>query len=209
MSLVEAELKCRLTTEVQYTLHERLQTMQLKGAVHNLDRYYDTPSWDLLRRAVFVRIRNQQHLEFKFNERAEQRHVQCTERSFPLEPDDEQCAKMNELCATFLPDWHYAPDVETAIASNNLIELARIDNRRTIYTSGSLEVCIDSVAGLGDFLELEIRCPAGPVADEALATLQALATDLKAEHIPVGYVELWLRKRNPAAYRVGKYHLEP
>jgi adenylate cyclase, class 2 len=209
MSLVEAELKCRLTTEVQYKLYERLQAMQLKGTVHNLDSYYDTASWDLLRRAVFVRIRNQQRLEFKFNEQAEQSHVQCTERTFPLETDDEKWEQMNELFATFLPDWHNAPDVASAIASNDLIELACIDNRRTIYTYGTLEVCIDAVAGLGDFLELEVRCPQGPAADEALATLQALAADLKAAHIPVGYVELWLREHNPAAYQVGKYRLEP
>lgn len=209
MSLVEAELKCRLTTEVQYKLHERLQAMQLKGTVRNLDSYYDTPTWNLLRRAVFVRIRNQQRLEFKFNEQAEQRHVQCTERTFPLETDGERREQMNELFATFLPGWHHALDVTTAIARNGLIELAQIDNQRTIYTYGPLEVCIDSVAGLGDFLELEIRCSPGPAADDALATLQTLATDLNAKHIPVGYVELWLREHNPAAYRVGKYHLEP
>ncbi len=208
MDLVEAELKCRLTTDVKDKLQERLQAMQLKETVHNLDSYYDTPDWDLLRRAVFVRIRNQQRLEFKFNEQAEQRHVQCTERNFPLESVDEKQAQMNELFATFLPAWHHAPDMATAIARNGLIELARIDNRRTIYTYGPLEVCIDVVAGLGDFLELEIRCPEGPAADDALAMLQAMATDLKAEHIPVGYVELWLCEHNPAAYQVGKYRLE-
>jgi adenylate cyclase class 2 len=208
MSLIEAELKCRLTTEVRHMLHERLQVMQRKGSVHNLDHYYDTASWNLLRRAVFVRIRNQQRLEFKFNEQAEKRHVQCTERSFPLEASSEMLEQMNELFATFLPGWHHAPDVMTAIARNGLIELACIDNQREIYTNGPLELSLDSVAGLGEFLEMEIRCQESPAAEKALATLQALASDLHAEHIPVGYVELWLREHNPAAYQAGKYHLE-
>jgi adenylate cyclase class IV len=209
MGLIEAELKCQLTTEVRQKLHERLQVMQGRKNVHNLDIYYDTATWNLLRRAVFVRIRNQQHLEFKFNEQAERRHVQCMERAFPLEANGETMEQMNELFTAFLPDWHSAPDVTTAIARNGLMELARIDNRREIYANGPLELCIDSVAGLGDFLEMEIRCPEGPAAEEALATLQALATDLHAEHIPVGYVELWLREHNLAAYQAGKYHLEP
>jgi adenylate cyclase class IV len=208
MNWIEAELKCRLTTEVRQTLRERLQGMQRKGSVHNLDCYYDTASWTLLRRAVFVRIRNQQRLEFKFNEQAEKRHVQCTERSFSLEARSGQLEQMNELFATFLPDWHNAPDVATAITRNGLIELARIDNQREIYTQGPLELSIDMVAGLGDFLEMEIRCQESPAAEEALATLQALASDLHAEHIPVGYVELWLREHNMAAYQAGKYHLE-
>jgi adenylate cyclase, class 2 len=208
MNLIEAELKCRLTAEVRQMLRERLQVMQWKGTVHNLDCYYDTTSWNLLRRAVFVRIRNQQRLEFKFNEQAEKRHVQCTERSFPLEASGEMLDQMNELFATFLPDWHNAPDVATAIARNGLIELARIDNQREIYTQGPLELSLDSVAGLGDFLEMEIRCQESPAAEEALATLQALATDLHARHIPVGYVELWLREHNLDAYQAGKYHLE-
>jgi adenylate cyclase class IV len=209
MNLIEAELKCRLTTEVSHKLRERLQVMQRKGNVHNLDSYYDTASWSLLQRAVFVRIRNQQRLEFKFNEQAEQRHVQCTERTFSLEASGEMLEQMNELFATFLPGWHRAPDVATAIACNGLIELAHIDNRREVYTYGPLELCIDSVAGLGDFLEMEICCPEGPAAEDALTTLQALATDLHAEHIPVGYVELWLREHDLAAYQTGKYRLEP
>jgi predicted adenylyl cyclase CyaB len=116
--------------------------------------------------------------------------------------------QMNRLFASFLPDWRSAPDVATALERNGLSELARIDNRREIYTSGSLELSIDSVTGLGSFLEMEIRCSEGVAAEEALATLQHLAADLDAEHIQVGYVELWLHEHNLAAYQAGRYHLE-
>ena len=205
--MIEAELKCRLTSEVRCKLDAFLPAMQWKGNVRNLDIYYDTASWSLLRRAVFARIRNQQRLEFKFNEQAEQRHVRCTERVFPLEAHGKTMEQMNELFSSFLPDWREAADVATAITSNGLIELACIDNRREVYTNGVLELSIDSVAGLGDFLEMEICCSESQAAEEALATLQELATTLHAQHIQVGYVELWLREHNLAAYQAGRYQL--
>jgi adenylate cyclase class IV len=205
--VIETELKCRLTPDVRGKLEGYLETLQRRGNVHNLDVYYDTVSWDLLRRAVFVRIRNQARLEFKFNEQAEQRHVHCTERVFPLAASGTAIEQMNGLFASFLPTWSAAADVTTAMASNHLIELARIDNRREIYTDGLLEVSIDAVEGLGDFLEMEICCSEDREVERALATLQKLAHDLQAQHIPVGYVELWLHEHNPPAYQVGRYHL--
>ncbi len=207
MCVIEAELKCRLTSDVRRKLDGYLKTMQWSGNVHNLDVYYDTTSWDLLRRAVFVRIRNQARLEFKFNEQAEQRHVHCTERAFPLESSGPVLEQMNGLFAAFLPTWRVASDVTTALTGNHLIELARIDNRREVYTDGLLEVSVDAVKGLGDFLEMEICCSEEQEVEKALATLQRLAHDLAAEHIQVGYVELWLREHNPPAYQAGRYHL--
>lgn len=205
--MIETELKCRLTPDVRRRLGNYLETMRQCGSVHNLDIYYDTASWDLLRRAVFVRIRNQARLEFKFNEQAEQRHVHCTERNFSLAATDVAIEQMNELFTSFLPAWHAATDVATAITSNHLIELARIDNRRAVYTDGLLEVSIDAVEGLGDFLEMEMCCSEEREVERALTTLQKLAHDLQAEHIPVGYVELWLYEHNLPAYQAGRYHL--
>ncbi|GHO95176.1 hypothetical protein KSF_052240 [Reticulibacter mediterranei] len=205
--MIEAELKCRLTPDVRSKLNDYLGTMQWRGDVHNLDIYYDTASWELLRRAVFVRIRNQARLEFKFNEQAEQHHVHCTERTFPLTASGAAIEQINGLFASFLPAWHAASDVTTAITGNYLIELARIDNRREVYTDGLLEVSIDVVEGLGNFLEMEICCSETQEIEKALATLQRLAHDLRAEHIQVGYVELWLREHNLAAYQAGRYHL--
>ena len=207
MCVIEAELKCRLTPDVRHKLNGYLKTMQRSGNVHNLDVYYDTASWDLLRRAVFVRVRNQARLEFKFNEQAEQRHVHCTERAFLLEANSTALEQMNGLFASFLPTWHAATNIATALTGNHLIELVRIDNRREVYTDGLLEVSIDAVEGLGDFLEMEICCSEEREVEKALATLQRLAHDLQAEHLPVGYVELWLREHNPPAYQAGRYHL--
>lgn len=208
--MIEAELKCRLTTEMQPELQKKLQGMTFRKAVHNLDIYYDTPSWDLLQRAVFVRIRNHEMLEFKFNAQVEQEHVHCAEHAFPLKQEKEIADGMNMLFTHFLPEWRAVAEIEAALAKNHLVELARIDNQRTIYTDGDVEVSIDHVARLGDFLEIETRYKEGEEDDAtgALAKIQALAHDLNAEHIKVGYVELWLQMDNPQAYRLGKYQLE-
>jgi adenylate cyclase class 2 len=205
--MIEVELKCELTPAVWERLRERLRDMKLKGVVHNLDIYYDTSQYDLLKQAVFVRVRNGNRLEFKFNEHAEQAHVQCSERHFPLEPGPELTAKMNTLFTRFLPRWRAAPQVPAAIAENCLIELARIDNHRECYSNDLLEVSIDHVVGIGNFFELETRCKDKADTNRALSMLSTFASEVGAQHIQVGYVELWLRTHNEQAYQLGKYRL--
>src|SRR5215471_20737657 len=74
--MIEVELKCGLFPELLPKLREKLQRMTFDGIAHNVDRYYDTPRFDLLRQAVFVRVRNDHQLEFKFNEKGENAHLQ-------------------------------------------------------------------------------------------------------------------------------------
>ena len=94
-----------------------------------------------------------------------------------------------------------------AIKENKLTELARINNIRKTYTSESVNVSIDHVEGLGNFLEVEILCKEDTDTSEAQTRLQAFISDLHVRHIKVGYVELWLYKHNLEAYEAGRYHL--
>lgn len=181
--------------------------MQCDGTVRNVDIYYDTPAYNLLQQAVFVRVRNNQHLEFKFNEHAEKTHGQSTERTFSLLPDADMAAKMHALFTRFLPHWYTAPTVEAAFTHNGLIELARIENNRESFSQDGIYVSIDHVTGLGEFLEVETRCEEGTDTSHAQSRLHTFISDLNVEHIRVGYVELWLRMHNPHAYQLGKYHL--
>ena len=61
---------------------------------------------------------------------------------------------------------------------------------------------------LGAFVEVEVRCDEGSTTNEARVRLQAFADALGLQHMRVGYVELWLQRYNPPAYRLGHYHLE-
>lgn len=205
--MIEVEVKCAVAPQAWPLLEARLREARFERHIHNVDVYYDTPDWDLLQRAVFLRVRNQQKLEFKFNEQAEKAHIQSTERAFALQPQPDQAAAMNELFSHFIPAWSPMPTWEAAQLENNLVELARIENTRRQYSLDSVQLCVDHVTGLGDFLEAEIECSEGTDTRQARAQLYTFIAEFATEPLPIGYVELWLRQHNPQAYHKGVYQL--
>jgi len=204
--MIEVELKFELLPTSWPQLEERLTAMQLTRRTRNSDIYYDTAGFDLLRQAVFVRVRNHMRLEFKFNEQAAPAHIQSTERVFSLMPEPPQAEEMNALFSRFLPQWRSADTVKEALHQNGLIELAHIENRRVQYKYDDLVICVDQVEGLGDFVEIETQCEEGSDTRQAVAQVQCLAAGFAARQVRVGYVELWLQKHHPRAYQRGKYH---
>lgn len=205
--MIEIELKCELSFELLEKVREKTDRMDFKGKKHNQDVYYDTPTWDLLHRGVFVRVRNQRQVDFKFNEDLSQEHGQVNERVFPLPPSPLEAEKMNALFACFLPTWVSVTSFDEATQKNGLLELVTIDNTREAYTSQNIALSIDHVEGLGNFLEVETTVSEGTDTSLAQAQLQAFVSDLDVQHIKVGYVELWLYKHNLEAYQAGRYHL--
>ena len=152
--MIEVELKFEISSASWPRLEEKLARMHLACRLWNSDTYFDTPAFDLLEQAVFVRVRNHQRLEFKFNEQAAPAHLYCTERTFSLEPEPRHAQEMNTLFSRFLPCWRAADTVHQALQLNGLIELARIENRRVEYTSENLVVCVDHVEDVGEFVEI-------------------------------------------------------
>jgi adenylate cyclase, class 2 len=242
--MIEVELKFALPPASRARLETYLGAFGRPRRLRNSDIYYDTPSLDLLSKAVFVRVRNRRRLEFKFNEQAAPEHLFCTERAFSLTAGPGQVAEMNRLFAGFLPHWQAAGTVSEALQGRGLVELARIENSRAEYrhenllfqplkrvektrtvlplpmgkvyfshlkrSSGIvLVVCVDHVEGLGDFLEIETQCEVESEIPRAIERVQAFAAGVEARQVHVGYVELWLQKHLPRAYRLGKYQEEP
>ena len=206
--MIEVELKFEITPEARARLEKYLAALGLARRLQNSDTYYDTPSFDLLGQAVFVRVRNQQRLEFKFNQQAAPAHIHCTERVFSLAPEPQQAEEMNDIFSGFLPDWRKAGTVNKAIQQNDLIELARIENHRIEYACENLVVCLDQVEGLGSFLEIETQCEEESEIDQAISRVQAFVSDVPARPVHIGYVELWLQKYHRRAYHQGKYQEE-
>jgi adenylate cyclase class 2 len=206
--MIEVELKFAIAPASRARLEKYLATIGFAHRLHNSDTYYDTPAFDLLGQAVFVRVRNQQRLEFKFNEQAAPEHLSCTERAFSLASEPRQLAEMNSLFAGFLPRWRTAGTVNEALHENGLIELAQIKNRRVEYIYENLVICLDHVEGLGDFLEIETQCAEESETRQAIEQVQGFASGVEARQVHVGYVELWLQKYHPYAYRQGKYQEE-
>ncbi len=204
--MIEVELKCELIPEVERKLRERLGSMKFRGVLQSLDRYYDTARFDFLQQAVFVRVRNESQLQFKYNESSDLAHVQSLERVFPLVPESiQQVEEMNALFTRFLPEWRATSTFEMARSANKLVELARIRNRREAYINDDVEVSIDHVEGLGDFLEVELQCGEDADTSKALAKLRTFISEFGAQPVNIGYVEMWLRIHKPEAYRLGKY----
>jgi adenylate cyclase class IV len=206
--MIEVELKFEITPAAWPQLEQQLATMQFVRQLRNSDLYYDTADFDLLSQAVFVRVRNQARLEFKFNERAAPAHTHCTEQAFSLAPEPGQVAQMNALFSRFLPGWRRAMTVHEALAHNSLREVAQIENHRTQYAWEDLIVCLDRVEGLGDFLEIEMQCREERETHQALAQLERVAVGFALRPVRVGYVERWLQKHNPQAYLRGNYQEE-
>ncbi len=206
--MIEVELKCELFPEALSKLKEKIRYLQFHGVVQSLDRYYDTSGFDLLQQAVFVRVRNNSQLQFKYNEGRDEAHVQSLERVFPLPPETaQQVEEMNALFARFSPTWHAEPDFEVARATNGLIELAQIKKIREVYSNDEIRMSIDHVAGLGDYLEVELQCEEGADTSKALAKLRTFVSELSTQPVNIGYVEMWLRVHNPQVYQLGRYRL--
>ncbi|MDQ2884995.1 MAG: CYTH domain-containing protein [Chloroflexota bacterium] len=206
--MIEVELKYEVPHESQRRVQEYLQQRSFRGVVENRDTYYDTSTFALLQQAVFVRVRNHTQLQFKFNERADKAHAQSHEYVFPMMPDATEAQQINALFRRFLPHWQTVSDVEQAISINDLLELARIENTREQYVDDEMSISFDHVAGLGDFLELEIQGDDDMNTQQALTRLYAIASRLQLPPMRIGYVELWLRRYNMHAYQLGKYRQE-
>ncbi|MEO6890608.1 MAG: CYTH domain-containing protein [Ktedonobacteraceae bacterium] len=204
--MIEVEKTCVLSAESRDRLHEKLRGMTHQGVVQQTDSYYDTPAWDLLRQAVFVRVRNMSTLQIKFDEEgSDKHHVECVERAFSVEgPLPEEA---HALLQRFLPYWRPAASFSEAVAVNHLEEFVCLHKTRFIYTDDTLIVALDHVEGLGDFVEVEIQCEEGQDTSQARVILEAFVSTLNAEPLKAGYTELWLRQHQPEVYQCGQYHL--
>lgn len=205
--MIEVELKFSLPQQARAKLQEKLHSAEFIGTIHNVDIYYDTAAFDLLKQAVFVRIRNGSLLQIKFNEEIEKVHGQVTERTFPLSSYLDHIEEMNSLFRKFLLAWNTASSFEEAILKNKLVALVQINNEREAYVANGIYISLDRVEALGDFLEIEADYEEGSDTSHAVDTLTSFIADLNLQRIKTGYVELWLRIHNPHAYSLGKYHL--
>lgn len=212
--MIEVELKFEIAPGSSAQLERTIVALpaaRLLSRSENTDVYYDTTHFDCLRQAMFIRIRNHTRLEIKYHESADPLHTHSTERVFPLQASPDQLAELNALCSRFIVGWRAAGDIAEAICINGLTAFASIEKRRTQYACENIVLCIDQVKDLGDFFEIETQRAEEAQADQASAELNRFVAALAfpyLEPVQVGYVELWLRRYLPEAYRLGKYLAE-
>jgi adenylate cyclase class IV len=193
--------------EIKVELHapddaaELLRSLRLVKSEFVTDVYFDTVKRELFKRGVFLRLRNCSTLEVKFNpDIGDASHLSCQEHRYtlPLSACDKQ--GITEFLEAHI-DCRHGPFESDPFALFQLEEFVRIVKERTVYCGGETEVSLDRIPGLGDFLEVEARGPTGRQSAVEFCAKNGL------RNLPLGYVELWLRKHDFSTYRTGRYVL--
>jgi adenylate cyclase, class 2 len=212
--MIEVELKFELTSQVEGQLQQILESvpaMRYFKQIDQVDSYYDTEAFDCLQQSVFVRIRDQSSLEIKYHEDFDPLHTHSTEQAFPLPIKSLFLEEMNGLFVRFIPAWKKAENLDDAFVRNGLVEFVSIEKQRRQYTYEDIVFCLDTIQGLGKFLELETSCREEQDVAFAEARLRSVLTQFglpSLSTVNVGYVELWLRQHREDVYFLGKYLLE-
>ena len=181
-----------------------------------LDIYYDSADYAMLRRGGFLRIRNNSRVDFKGDPACDaSQHDYCNETSFDIASIHKNSTEVNKAFEMFGfragGEYKDFPDV---LAQNNLQVLAVIDKFRIAYkVTEDLVVVLDDVKDIGLFLEAEVMVPDGTSKEEIQKHIEHMHADLIARGIltedaapvQVGYVELYLLEHNKAAYDAGLY----
>ena len=181
---------------------------KIKSAKNSIDKYYDDKDFNFFKQGVFVRVRDDKKLDFKYNFE-DDKHEYCQENRFELPLCMEKSDSFNELLKMLkfkplgnninLPDF---------LKLNNLNEFVIIDKTRTKISKGELNFYLDNVKGLGEFIEIEGFPKRSSEIKGMIANIETIAKKLNLKKITVGYVELYLRKYNYIIYKQGKYLLE-
>ncbi len=213
--MIEVEFKFQVLDENEVL--EFLKKLEFVSEKRGMDVYLDTAEGNLFKKGIFVRIRDGESLDFKYN--LEQNwHEHCDEHSFilPLE----NISGVNDNCK-ILGLVEVKKDLEEFKVKNNLMESVVIDKKRKKFKDEEFEYCLDFIEGLGLFLEIEAEGTEkseisgtaqggkeGEDLEAVKARMKEKLKDLKLKIITTGYVELYWRKHNFDLYKQGRYLLE-
>ena len=181
-----------------------------------LDVYYDTPDYALLRQGGFLRVRNNKRMDFKgdFSFAAEVHHDYCNETNFDLNNIPQKSGEINKLLRLFkIEAAKTYKNIDDFLKQNNLRVLATIEKTRREYKFGDMTIALDDTENIGLFLEVEVMVPDDTSKEKILALKNKMHTELAAygllppdaQQSKIGYVELYLQRHNPAAYKLGLY----
>lgn len=169
------------------------------------DVYFDNTQRDLFQRGIFIRIRNNKILEIKFNPNLnDNSHLDCEETSFELPLNQSGISLLKNFFNQIgiLDNGINQGDAKIVLESFGLSVFVIIEKSREVYTKPGVEFCVDDVKNLGKFIEIEA------IDRELSNNYQQWAKREEIKPIPVGYVELYLRKHDYSTYMKGRYLLE-
>lgn len=177
-----------------------------------LDRYVDTAHGDYYKNGIFIRVRNKDSLDFKFNpdhlnQKIVTDHVACHEYNFTApfsDTDDKIFIILQDVIGIHAPK---ARTFEGFMMENHLVPLLTIDKTRQTYQHGDYEIVLDTILGLDPILEIEYT-GSEKSQNTILEDMDALMKGLPIVPLKSGSFEILLRQENPDLYYQGKYLLE-
>ncbi len=208
----ELELKFQVLDKTQ--LENFLKNLKFLKNEKIGDIYLDTEDAELYRKGVFIRIRNTNKLQIKFNpadvvnQHKMGAHEVCSEYSFRLPLSENDVKNLNEILEFLNLERISSPSLDELKERNSLVDSIVIDKKRKIFTNGKFLIAVDEVKDLGTFIEIEAKIRGSENIEPIKEEMLNLVKDLKLKRITTGYNELWWRKRDFRIYLQGRYLLE-
>lgn len=209
---IEIELKFEVLDRDE--IAQFVQELKLVEAKRIVDVYLDTRGGDLFKRGIFMRIRNNSKFDIKFNQEDINKglndsieHTHCDEVSVQLPLTEDSIVTLKKTLKTVGLAPMTSPSLDDFMQRNNLIRSMIIDKERTSYSYGDFHIDIDTVEGLGEYLEIEKMTDEHADRDEILHQMKDRLKGLRLKHVDVGYNELYWREHNFDLYLQGKYLL--
>lgn len=211
MNTIEIELRYEVVDRTQ--LMKFLEPLQQLHSKRDIDIYLDNPQALLYQKGIFIRIRNGKKLDIKFNRATLENpdlaiQDYCEEHSFALPLQEKDLGKLNELLISLDLQPTAVADLEHVKNANNFDEHYRVDKMRTSYKHHSFTVCLDEVADLGTFLEIELMATTIEDLAAVKQQMQQLIKGLDLAPLKTGYGTLLLRKKHFEHYLQGRFILE-
>jgi len=206
---IEIEMKFQVLAES--AIERFVDKLTFLGKKRMVDVYLDTPAADLCKRGLWIRIRDNKKIEYKFNracmaDPALEMQTYCEEYSFanPLQLDQlEAFNKLNDELGL-----NEATSLVQFKRCNNLVEHRVVDKIRSSYQHDMFTIVVDEVKDLGTFLEIELMAKTPEHVAEVKTEMDQVLAGLELKRVKTSYDVLLLRKNNFEQYLQSRFILD-
>lgn len=175
------------------------------------DEYLDAPDGSFYQDGIYIRVRNKESLDFKFNPQHLGSHnveygSTCHEYNIAL-PFENATMPVFDTLQKMIPIKYPTPyTFNEFLKVNNLRPLIVLNKIRDLYEDATFSISIDQFSDLGVFIEFEAKEIMSE--DTFLKELKESTKDLQIKPLNTGYFELKLREINKVLYLKGKYLID-
>ena len=207
------EIELRFEVLDNSKLDEFIKTLQLESKRRVLDLYLDTPCGRLIKRCIYIRLRDNRKIDVKFNracleDPTLELQAYCEEHTFHFPFTDNDWVRFNQLNIELGLVGSIEEDFEVYKKSNDFIEHRIVDKMRTTYSLQDLTIVVDEVVNLGTFLEIELMAEDEYLIEKTATRMREILLGLPLKPLETGYDSLILRKQNFEQYLQGRFILE-